>query len=297
MTTDDAALAAHTPTDWPPELVESLDRWELAHLVPSPPLFWAQYYGDDLVTNLSVSLDEGEPGPLTTVQLEAHVPYGIIVSQTCDVAARGPGVRHPTVQVCPVVQVDEINANRLAAIARFDVGDRALLQPPDLEGRFIADLRISVPLSKGALAKFEPMRAFAEENDVLAFADHLARKIDRPALHDFLSGDVRAEIRTQIRAERGDPSWYTKVEEVRVLTTPTRLQPVHAQLLVVAQSSLSPEERTRWHNLSESLVRRGRSHTIELRSPWHETSDELRASVYRRSVALDIPELRTAPKL
>jgi hypothetical protein len=224
-----------------------------------------------------------------------EVVAGLAISQTCDVVATGPGARHATVQVAPVVRVDTLNPERRLSLERWDVADRALLEPPNWEGTYVADLRLSVPVSKGVLARHRPVPAFPDEKRMLLLAEHVATKVRRPALHDFLSETVRDEIRQSIKSSKVDSLWWAPVEEVLVTATPDRLKPTHAQLLVVSQGPLDPAAKQRWHDLNERLANRGKKAGIVMRSPLHNTAVELTADVYRAAVKLHIPELRTPP--
>ena len=74
----------------------------------------------------------GRRRPALTALMDAHdeaapddmresLGYGIVISQTCDVAASGPGRRHPTVQVSPVIDLvdrkdDQDECSRLSRL-------------------------------------------------------------------------------------------------------------------------------------------------------------------------------------
>ena len=123
-------------------------------LLPTLPLFWAAT--PELVDEITdVDAPPWDEGGLVVIQLEGSIPYGVVTSQTCDIAATGPGCHHPTVQVSPVVAV-EIDAGTLGNIRRFRMKAHALMTAADLDGTYVADLRISLPVSKAVLVA-EPM--------------------------------------------------------------------------------------------------------------------------------------------
>lgn len=289
-----AALAQFTPTEWSLELRQGLDCWKQGHLVRDMPLAWAALPGVDVVTNLDSGPSEN---PRLIVQPDADLSWAIATSQTCDIAATGPGALHAFVQVSPVVTVDGMNQQKLESISRGEVVYLTLLRPPRLEGTYVADLRISIPVSKSVLAGCEPEEAFDDEAGYLAFARQLALKAERPALHDFLSRDVRTLIRNRIAASRKskDTSWWQQVHEVRVQARPTRLEPQQAELIVVGRSILTPAEKNEWKVLGDTIRKASKAHGIEFRHPLHVTTTTLLAFQCRASTRLDIPELRTTP--
>lgn len=299
MASDEGALRGYVPEPWSQELTDALDGWGFGALTPVPPFMWAQHTEYDPV--LLTEVDAGDAAPEDLIVADgdwacdegSQVVGGLVVSQTCDVAAKGPGERHVTVQVSPVVRVDSLNQQRRELMEKWGIVDRALLDPPSWEGTFVADLRLSVPMSKAVLARHEPVPAFTDEHRMLMLAEHVATKIRRPALHDFLSETVRNEIRQEIKSAKGDSQWWAPVEEILVSTTPDRLNPTHAQLIVVAQRPLSPKAKQRWHDLVERFVKRGAKARIVMQAPNCCTAKSLKADVYRRAVKLHIPELRS----
>lgn len=317
MATDDLALRPYVPDLWSPELRKNLDDGEFGRLVPAPPLAWVQYPGMDPVLQVEVpaDADEQEARPLERRPIDptkegtglvvaegdwgggedGRVVCGVVVTQTCEVVSSGPGARHPFVQVAPVVKVERLDHNRRAAMEAWAVADRALLEPPGWDGTYVADLRLSFPMSKDVLARHEPLPAFADEERMLLFAEHAATKIGRPALHDFLSETVPNHIRQAIKASKDDVSWFASVEEVMVIAEPTRLNPTSARLLVVSEKKLDAPAKQRWHDLNEQLVKRGHAEGITMRSPKHGVVRKLKADAYRSAVQLYVPELRTPP--
>src|SRR5206468_2164638 len=77
--------------------------------------------------------------------------WAVITSQTCDVVASGPGGRHPTVQVSPLVNLDGADPNKITGIRRNMNVDSVLVPDVPGGGTWAADLRISLPVSKAVL--------------------------------------------------------------------------------------------------------------------------------------------------
>lgn len=252
-------LAAVTPRGWGPDQRASLDRWIQGHLIRASDLSWqAPAAATDPVTGIDpVALpDHGGAGIAVWTSQAA---FFIITSQTCDIAATGPGARHPFVQVSPVLPVGGCPEHRWTELTTFALVDRVGLTGATLEGRYVADLRISLPVSKALLLDVDPIPAFADEVDELRFANHLAAKVARPALHDFLSGTMVAEINRAIETSGSDDSsWWSQVAEVRILITGTRLAPRSVTLLVLSKGALPPASVDRWTTLCKTFEKRAK---------------------------------------
>lgn len=276
------ALAGVVP-EWSEEQVKELDAWQQGHLIECPPMSW--------VTPES----EGTPGAGARIEewRDSPAQYAVICSQTCDVAAVGPGSRHPFVQVSPVINADEVAEETWKAIVAGDVTDRYALNPPGLEGRWLVDLRISLPVEKSYLMGRTPQPAFTSEVELLAFGSHLAERAARPALHDWLVDRLAREINNQVKqgAKKTDSGWCAKVSEVCLLITGTRLQPARVRLLILSVDELTPAERDRWVKIVRDLKSEAKKEGIALLQPMVRRLDDCTAAVYRTAVPLNIPAL------
>lgn len=206
---------------------QSLRIWEQGHILAGVPVFWVAPEGHDQVTNsIAAEDDEGvdrpgrvisaEPTLCVTVwdEVDAAVDpddvgarpamsdegWAIVTSQTCDIQATGPGERHTHVQVSPVVRLDgQISAERLKAARAGMVRELVHLADFDEDGDWFADLRISLPVSKGVLLGRTPRAAFATTDMANKFSERVAAKIRRPALHDAVDDPLRKSLREAIR--------------------------------------------------------------------------------------------------
>lgn len=283
------ALAPHSPAEWSPNAVGALDRWRQGDLLPTLPLFWAATPGVvDEITNIDAPTCQ--EGGLVVIQLEGSVPFGVVTSQTCDIAATGPGYHHPTVQVSPVVAVHEIDRGTLGTIKRFRMKAHALMTPTDLDGTYIADLRISLPVSKSVLVAAEPVRGFADESDALRFGQHVADKFGRPALHSYLSDDLPGGVNDAIAAA-GVSSWWQKIEEVRLRVEGDRLMPTAAGLVLIAREPLEPAEIDVWISVTDDQRPAAHEHGINLLLPHIDTADSMSAAIFRDSTRLDVERI------
>lgn len=303
MSGDSLNLDDFVPQEWPEE-VKGLEEWAQGDLIGPLPCAWTAPPGPDPVTGMDTSA-EGEG--LLTVSPEEGFDWGIIVSQTCDVVSTGPGRRHPFAQVSPVYVTRQGDERSWGALRGWGVVDRVLLHPAasvlthmlgadrQKDTILVADLRISLPVSKAVLAGRAPLHAFSEESDLLRFAEHLALKVERPALHGFVTDRLRSVIHDAIRGDaRTNTFWWDSVDEVRVRCAPTRLHPREVEVIVVHRGDGHPDPAAvdRWNQLVRSLRREARRNlNISLRTPLHVSRHALLAETYRQSTRLHIPEL------
>lgn len=141
---------------WPDDVFEALQKFRLGHLIEAPPM-WFQGVASRPLWTPPDGKRPDEDGPVGGFTC----PYGIITTQTCNIAERPPKGTFPWLQMSPVYRVDDLSAAR----------DRLYLYPltaPGLDS-YVADLRLEIPLEKGALVGRAPIEAFANEDDEIAF--------------------------------------------------------------------------------------------------------------------------------
>lgn len=240
--------------DWlkKPEVVVALDQWSQGDIVSGLRTFWAvSEHGKDPLSG--AQLDPQPDGGWVTAReslvtedrIITHDQLGVIVSQTCDVVASGPGARHPTVQVAPIVNLANFPSTRAGDVRAGSTVDMVVvtsMQPP---GEWAADLRISLPVSKAMLVEQQPVRGFLNEQDSLDFSDRVAIKLRRPALHDYVAVDMIDSLNKLIRQERAHKAaWMDRVEQIRVRAT--------------APALTSSDRADRHHPRRAALAGRGR---------------------------------------
>lgn len=283
----DLALLADMVPAWTDDQIKALDEWRQGDLLPCPPLAWS-------ATDASVDPVTGQSTPPGGIVPWTGVlpKYVIVTSQTCDVCAKGPGARHPFVQVSPVVGVADATKEQWAQLTSGQVVDRYGLTGKRLRSKWAADLRVSFPISKALLLDADPIRGFALSSEAVEFGAHLAVRAGRPALHDFLLDVVGAEIQQAIKsASRKDTGWWSKVEEVRLAIRGDELAPRSVALVVVSAKVLNPDEHDQWIELGGRFKKRARAHGIAFKTTIVLTIDEMSARVYRDTVGLHIPGL------
>lgn len=235
------------PTTWDADIAASLDTWKQGDLVSGCPMFWAGPAGRDRVIGTPGAPAPGVGAPWDVIELPVDSGgFAIITSQTCDIAATGPGARHAFVDVSPVFEV-ALSENEWDAIESFQKIDCVALTNPPLDGKWICDLRISFPVSKGLLVEQGRLDWWTGERDRLNFSHAVAFKKLRPAVHDSIPGPFTASLEEHLRTgPRAKPEWKDHVEQVRVRLDGDRLHPRSVGLVVVEEVQLSEEQRNLW---------------------------------------------------
>ncbi|MEL4356509.1 MULTISPECIES: hypothetical protein [unclassified Luteococcus] len=290
--------------DWTDDQAQALDKWYQGALCPSIPLGWYAPSGLDGIT----SVEGFDASDWLSPEGVTEVPAGaIVVSQTCDIVLSGPGRRHPFVQVSPVWVMPRKDLSQLADLQRWRVVDKVLLDPPaegfallgaeldDLESvAAIADLRISMPVSKSVLLAHQPVKAFCGDDAALKFAGHLATKAARPALPDVVAVMGRV-LDEEIRGLSGE-RWMSSVESVRVTCSPSRQHAEKIRLLVLHTGSgqLPGEVYRHWDRLWKRVRKNKQVRAfpaITLGKPEHLRARDLLATSYRDSDELRLQHL------
>lgn len=295
--------------DWlkTPAVVAALAQWRQGDIVGGLRLFWGVgEHGRDPLSGaeLDPQPDGGWAVARESLDTDAAVAasdqLGIIVSQTCDVVATGPGARHPTVQVAPIVNLTRLpptRANDVRARRTVDMAVVTNLQP---KGEWAADLRMSLPVSKAVLVYQQPTNGFLDEDDCLGFSDQVAIKVRRPALHDYVAGTMTDSLDRTIRRERGlSATWMDRVEQVRARAlSGDRLSPQALELMVITiDDALSPAERLPLRTWRTEHVRAfstatGGGRLLPLRFL---TLAKVSVQDYRESVPFRLVELQQRP--
>jgi len=225
---------------WSQDVRDAVARFRQGHLLEKPPVFYAADLRHPVWGQTHAVAADGESGDTTTALIELDPdqgpPLGIVTTQDCDLESEA----QPWLAVAPVYEAD---SPRL--LEREYVHP---LKPPDRAGDWLADLRMEMPLEKGALVGREPIEAFPDEEGYLRFARLLSRRRGRPALADVL----HALIDRTMRAMRQESNSLrnlcrrarTNVDRL-MLAIPqgTRTDPEVVQLYVVTDGEALDDAR------------------------------------------------------
>jgi hypothetical protein len=287
------ALVDHfIPPTWGKNLTDALDPWRQGDAFADLALFWAGPEGEDPVTGASA----GEDGDWELVyDPTARAEYGIIRSQTCDIGAGGPGRRHPFVDVSPVLNASHLNNGERMQIRNYAVPYLVALTKPPAGGFWVADLRVSLPISKALLVKQTRLEVFSNEDDRLDFGEMLAAKYRRPALHEAVSEGLTAALKQFAAGPSGPAGWADSVEQVRIILTGDRLAPLSAVLLFTTLLPIDAAARAHIHTCRTRSATALKKGGVRLTSLQILTEDKIPASIYRCSVPLRVEGLGGRP--
>ncbi len=281
------------------DVKQKLDQWKQGDLVTGVPFSWTTRIGNDELTRLAAN----DPGtlrlPVVTAIDTAAVAFAVITSQTCDIGAVGQGRLYPTVQVCPLVRLeDSCTAERIAEVKQGKVGYLAPIttQPsadPALKGTWAADLRISLPVSKVVLLDQTRKSCFDHEVEALKFGAHVASRYVRPALHDALSDAMVKSLRDLVANAQKAEQWPDRIEQFRLhVVEGERLQPRRVQIYAVVLDPLAGSEQQRLRNWRKTENKRLRkAANIEMAPVRFIKRDQMTALEHRGSCPLHVPEL------
>lgn len=188
--------------DWPAGLLDHLRKFRQGHVVADIPVF---YWGDPdnpvfALTREYVGQGEGV--------CALHLPYGLITTQTCDIAEEDSArPTRPWVQIAPIYNAEEQHPDGSRTLHG---GDRKLvtkgrvqhlLHVPELsDGLWVADLRILLPIEKGWLQNRQPIVGFATEGARHEVGRRLAFMHRRPAFDPAFVEIVQQPLIASLRA-------------------------------------------------------------------------------------------------
>jgi len=142
----------------------------------SPPFIYAASadHAIHAVTRAWAASPSSQSGAVNVVSAEGRPPYGLIVTQTCDLVEEGKPKR-PWVQIAPVYLLFANSGDRtkIQQGRGFDyLVPITGLTPPE-GALWVADLRVLIPAEKGWLVGRETLAAFDDE----AGYDRLAQQL------------------------------------------------------------------------------------------------------------------------
>lgn len=277
---------------WPKEVKEAVESFRQGDLIERPPFFYG--HGGDVrlwdvgapddppaeesATKESAERDnppatlEEEPSAVEELHLDDSSPYGIITTQTCDLAEQGEP-QQPWFQVSPVYRLEGTKEEQDRLASKQFIHE---LNGPLPEGRWVVDLRIEVPLEKSVLVGRVPVRGFASEEDADKFAHQLGRRRARAALANELVDEVIALLRARRGKRKG--MWRTQIFRLMLeIEGGTRLAPAAVRLHVIANEEPTPDVQEFFDAWED-----------EARDPAHAVGIELWPTTYHdaRSISL-----------
>jgi hypothetical protein len=186
MVTKTSSSDAPRPVDvmgatlWNPEYREKLNGFRQGHIVENIPVFYLGSATVPLWSTPSTILSTDLGASLYACVEEGPVlRHAMITTQGCDISKP----THPWVSLVPVYDAcAHFDDNKLGNVRAGRVEYLLPLLPPwaDSEKRYVADLRIELPVEKTVLLERLPLPAYLNEDDYVKVGQRLARLRQRP---------------------------------------------------------------------------------------------------------------------
>lgn len=257
---------------WPEGLRGRLAQFRQGSLVRRPP---RAYHADTTRGVWIASRLASQPGSDELIELaeEDRPRFGMIVTPTCDI--EGPGAhRKPWVQVAPVYELAETDP-RLGQVRSWSV--TYLVPVTALGPRWVADLRIEMPVEKSWLAGSTHQEAFVEVQDYVQLGEYLANQRGRPGLGDHVYEELLNVLRARLaelgrrRADLYD-EFATNVTHVAVDVRGDVLAPEVVQVIFVSALALSEDLNTELEDWWAAVT--AANHQFDIASSRYLTDEE-----------------------
>jgi hypothetical protein len=210
--------------------------------------------------------------------------YGIITSQTCDLAEEGEP-QQPWFQASPAYRLgDEFKDKTLPAYL-------APLEPPDLSpGPWVADLRLESAFEKSVLVGRRVIPAYPDEAGYLDFASRLGRRRDRAALATELIESVAGLLRRKLsNNKRFGEAVKNEIVSVRLnIPRGTRLRPLEAAVHVISRGPIADQTRERFEKWWTEAHQRASEAGIQLLPNAYHDGTAMNVEEYERLTDLGI---------
>jgi len=279
------------PDDWPPEARTASSGLRQGTLIDEPPFVYAAAaaYPIHPTTRAWAETTAAETGVVNVANPERRPPYGLIVTQTCDLVEEGRPKR-PWVHVAPVYRFDGPLDQ-----ARMVLRERGLdyLIPIDALGAteedlWVADLRLLIAVEKGWLVGRKTRNAFGAESGFDRLRRQLENAFARPAYATAVVEHVLKPLQELLAAITREADGRDPIIEVGLRLGRSRVHPTNAQLVFLLESPIADHLRDLiidwWAERRDPAHQAG----LELLQPELQLLDRFPASEYRRLDLVDI---------
>jgi hypothetical protein len=247
----------HIRGPWPENVTEALRRFKQGDLIRRPPFFYGVSSGSRIwgVAEEEDGADDpaNDGSHVDELHPEESPEFGIITTQTCDLSEQGRPTQ-PWFQVSPVYRLEGQSEEQERLLSKAYTAE---LTGPDLpDGRWVADLRIEVPLEKTVLVGRHPIAGFATEQEADDFGRRLGVRRARAALADEL---VKAVIRLIGKRKRNNRAraaavWSEIYKLGLQIEEGSRMKPTAVRLHVISAGEPS-DLVTEWFEAWEDRAR------------------------------------------
>ncbi len=283
---DDWSLQAGIDSAAWPEAVRAATRdIRQGVLIERPPLVYAANaeYPVHEITRRWAASSRASSGAVNITAVDKRPPYGLVVTQTCDLVEEGRPKR-PWLQVAPVYfqRLSRGDKRRILQGRAFDYLCPVTSLDTIEEGLWVADLRILIAIEKGVLVDLEAFPAFAEQTEYDRLSNQLSRRFSRPAyprrINDYLIRPVQSMLLELAERYVGaDP-----ISDVGLALGRSRLDPDNAQVVFLLHGPIENELRTFLVDWWAPVAAHAENAGLTVLPPWFVNETDLSAKEYRR---------------
>lgn len=221
---------------WPAEAAE-LEAYRQGSLVEHPPF---AYHANSNIPFWGLTQADPEPSTDSLIEIadEDRPPYGMIVTQSCDIYGAG-SAKKPWVQVVPVYRLADEDP-RWGTVRNWKMS--YLVPVAALGDRWVGDLRIEIPIEKSWLIGKQPV---GEIEEASRLEEHLRNQRGRMALadsiHDLLLTPLSNWLQENHDSERGTEFMERVTDAFVAVEGDVLMKPTVAQLIFVCHEPLSEQ--------------------------------------------------------
>lgn len=279
------------PDEWPVAVQEAAREWRQGYVVEEPPFFYYRSESNP-VWEIGLAADE-ETGDAALVELDPdqRSRFGLITTQTCDLYEEGRPTQ-PWFAVAPVYDIaPRLKPGQLAQLELGYFAHFVLLTAGWLpSGRWVADLRIELPVEKGWLVGREPRPGLVDLKDYERLAARLAGRRGRPALSTRLTVSLTRPLREWLNG--GGKASRDSLESLRLRVVGDPVTSTQAELLVIIKDDgMTPELESRWRDWEAARLVAAEQDGVLLQPFRYGTLDEFTARDIETSLRLDFDHL------
>ncbi len=294
---------------WPSGVLEHLELFRQGDVVEGFPL---SYIGDPEVPVHSQTAAYHNMGS-GTIEFENDFPYGMIITQTCDIREEDSNQPiRPWVQMVPVYDGEQKYEPTLGStkqrsflpsnIRQFIQEGRVpqyLMRLPGFpkSGFWIADFRISVSVDKGWLLRRDPISIFESEEDRRNVGKRVAMLADRPAFDGKFERAVRIPLIRGLGSLEGtqlERDIYREVVEFRI-NADDNISMDRVEIWVFSELSLSEPVRKWFDEQAVYWAEQADKEGLVLLPIQYSRLEEINAKTYRSLTMMSLHNLTPNP--
>lgn len=246
---------------WPEGVLDAVATFHQGDVVEGLPLFWwadPENAVHDLTKRaVAVSAHERVVGP------RDRAPYGIVTTQTCDLALEGDGKpKSAWVQLAPVFDATasagpngepSLSPGQIATLKSGLYNSKLWLPNLPPPGVWYAELSFEVTVERGWLSRRERIDGFADENVQEQVGVRLAWLRSRPALDANFTANVQEPLVNELKKVKKRKGLFARMNDqlLEVAIRPDSRLNMTAVDIVVLHNGVDDEVRTWWE---EQLV-------------------------------------------